>query len=215
MSERPKPNIGNDLVRIHKVITRGLTVAQENCQRFVEDGFPDGATQEGFWKFCQALEAQALGHHRTEDDLFFPFIEERLPETDFEKLKAEHQTMHAVLDDMRAARESGSLSELNDALTRMSSMWNRHIVEEESVFSPQIAAEIMTIPEHIDLAQKAAAHSQEHAQPAPLTVPFLLYNLEAEDRAHFEAVLPQEVIQQLVPVVWKKQWAPMKPFFLD
>jgi hypothetical protein len=73
----------------------------------------------------------------------------------------------------------------------------------------------MTIPEHIDMAQKAAAHSQQHSQPAPLAVPFLLYNLEGEDRAFFLAVMPPEVTQQLVPVVWKEEWAPMKPFLLD
>jgi hypothetical protein len=43
----------------------------------------------------------------------------------------------------------------------------------------------------------------------------MLYNLEGADRAHFMAVLPPEITQQLVPVVWKDEWAPMKPFLLD
>lgn len=215
MSERAKPNIGQDLKRIHRAVTRGLTVALENCRAFADRGFPDDTTREGFWKYCQGLEANAHGHHVTEDDLFFPYLRERLPDTDFDELMAEHGTMQGLLDEMRAAREAGSLADLQPSLSKMADLWHPHIKKEETEFSPEIAAELMTVPEHIDLAQKAAAHSQQHAQPAPLAVPFLLYNLEGEDRAHFMAVMPPEVTQQLVPIVWKGEWAPMKPFLLD
>ena len=104
MSDQPMPNIGRDLQRIHRVITRGLAVLQEKGPAFADSGFP--------------------------------------------------------------------------------------------------------------LGQKAAAHSAAHAQPAPWAVPFLLYNLEMEDRAHFLSVMPAELTQQLVPVVWKDEWAAMKPFLL-
>ncbi len=215
MSEKPKPNIGQDLQRIHRVITRGLTVALQNCQAFTESGFPDDTTREGFWKYCQGLEANAHGHHMTEDDLFFPFLRERMPGTDFDELMTEHQEMHTILAEMRAARETGSLASMQRALSKMADLWHPHIQKEETEFSPDIAAEVMTIPEHIEMAQKAAAHSQQYSQPAPLAVPFLLYNLEGGDRAHYLAVMLPEVTQQLVPVVWKDEWASMKPFLLD
>jgi iron-sulfur cluster repair protein YtfE (RIC family) len=215
MSEKPKPNIGLDLQRIHRVITRGLAVALENCQVFAKDGFPDDATREGFWKYCQGLEMNAHGHHMTEDDIFFPFLRERMTNTDFDEMMAEHQEMHGALAEMRAAREAGSLADMHRALSKLDDIWHPHIHKEETEFSPEIAAKIMAASEHIEMAQKAAAHSQEHAQPAPLSVPFLLYNLEADDRAYFLAVMPPEVTQQLVPVVWKDEWAPMRPFLLD
>ena len=215
MSEKPVPNTAQDLQRIHRVITRGLAIALQNGQAFAESGFPDDTTREGFWKYCQGLEANAHGHHVTEDDIFFPYLRERMPDTDFDELVADHREMDDILAEMRAAREAGSLADMNRALSRMAGLWHPHIHKEETDFSPDVAAEIMTIPEHIEMAQKAAAHSQQHAQPAPLAVPFLLYNLEGEDRAHFLAVMPPEVTQQLVPVVWKDEWAPMKPFLLD
>lgn len=214
MSEQPEPNVGADLMRIHRVVTRGLAVAQENCAAFAESGFPDDTTAEGFWKYCQALEATAHGHHATEDDVAFPLLRERLPGTDFDELMAEHQEMLGILAEMRVAREAGSLADLDTALARLDALWHPHI-QKETAFSPEIAAEVMTIPEHIEMAQKAAAHSQEHSQPAPLAVPFLLYNLEPDDRAAMVAVMPPEVTQQLVPVVWKQEWAPMKPFLLE
>jgi hemerythrin-like domain-containing protein len=215
MSEKPQPNIGLDLQRIHRAITRGLTVAQDSCQTFIAEGFPDDATRSGFWKYCQGLEANTHGHHMTEDDLFFPFLRERMSDTDFDELMSEHQEMHQILAEMRAAREKGSLADMHRALTQMAELWQPHIHKEETRFSPDIAAAVMSVPEHIEMAQKAAFHSQQHAQPAPLAVPFLLYNLEADDRAHFFAVMPPEVTQQLLPIVWKDEWAPMKPFLLE
>ena len=215
MSEEPKPNIGLDLQRIHRVITRGVAVAQEKCEAFAEAGFPDNTTREGFWKYCQGLEANAHGHHRTEDDLFFPYLRSRITGTDFDQLMAEHQELHGILAKMQAAREAGSLADLGRALSEMAELWHPHIEKEQRELSPETMAEVMTVPEHIEMAQKAAAHSQEHAQPAPLAVPFLLYNLEADDRAHFLGVMPPVLTQQLVPIVWKDEWAPMKPFLLE
>jgi hemerythrin-like domain-containing protein len=215
MSGKPKPNIGLDLQRIHRVITRGVAVAQENCETFTKTGFPDDTTREGFWKYCQGLEANANGHHKTEDDLFFPYVRSRLTGPDFDQLMAEHQEIHGILAEMKAAREAGSLADLGRALSKMADIWHFHIGKEERELSPEIMAEIMTIPEHIEMAQKAAALSQEHAQPAPLAVPFLLYNLEGDDRAHFLGVMPPVLTQELVPIVWKDEWAPMKPFLLD
>jgi hypothetical protein len=46
-------------------------------------------------------------------------------------------------------------------------------------------------------------------------VPFLLYNLPPEERAIFSQGMPPVVTQELVPVVWKEKWSPMKPFLLD
>lgn len=215
MSERPMPNIGVDLQRIHRVVTRGLAVAQENCRAFAANGFPDERTREGFWKYCQGLEAITHGHHVTEDDLFFPYLRDRLPDADLDSLIAQHQEMLGILAEMKAAREAGSLADLDRALAKLAGLWHPHIHTEETIFSPEVAAEVMTIPETIELAQKAAAHSAEHSQPAPLAIPFMLYNLEGQDRDHFLAVMPPEVTQQLVPVVWKDEWAPMKPFLLD
>ena len=97
MSQKHKPNIGLDLQRIHRVITRGLAVAQDNGQAFARGGFPNDTTREGFWKYCRGLEANAHGHHVTEDDLFFPYLRERLPDTDFDEFVAEHQLMHEIL----------------------------------------------------------------------------------------------------------------------
>jgi hypothetical protein len=215
MAEMPTPNLGEDLRRIHRAVTRGLTVAHENCQTYAAAGFPDAPTAEGFWKCCVALEGLAHAHHLSEDELFFPFLRERMPDVDFDALSAQHGEIHVVLEAMKAAHEAGSLADMNRALSKLVDLWHPHIAIEEQAMSPEASAEIVTIPETIELSQKAAALSEEHAQPAPLVMPYFLYNVDREDRAYYMAVLPEQLTQHLIPVAWKDEWAPMKPFLLD
>jgi hemerythrin-like domain-containing protein len=209
------PNFAFDLLRIHRVITRGLTVLEEKCRAFAENGFPDDTTREGFWKYCQALEGIIQAHHSAEDNIFFPFVEPRLSERDIARLRVEHHALAAILNQMKAMREAGSVADLRPELSKLAGVWYPHIHKEETWFSPEIMGQVMTAPEHIDMAQKVAAHSAAHAQPAPLCVPFMLYNAEAEDRAVYLKNMPPELTQQLVPIVWKDEWAPMKLFLLD
>lgn len=68
--------------------------------------------------------------------------------------------------------------------------------------------------EHIKMLQDTSKHAMEQGNPA-LMVPFLLHNLNQEDRTVFAFFLPPELTQTLIPIVWKPQWAPMQPFFLD
>jgi len=53
------------------------------------------------------------------------------------------------------------------------------------------------------------------AAPDLVALPFILYNLSVEDREIMAQHMPPVVIQELVPVVWKEHWEPMKPFLLD
>lgn len=70
----PKPNSGRDLVRIHRIATRGLDVSIENGRSFTRDGYPDSDTREGYVNYVQALVSVLHGHHLAEDDLVFPYL---------------------------------------------------------------------------------------------------------------------------------------------
>jgi hypothetical protein len=119
-----------------------------------------------------------------------------------------------ILGEVKAAREASSPADLEHALVKAAGVWYPHIAKEETWFSPEIMAQVMTVAEHMEIGQKSSAHSAAHAQPAPLCVPFVLYNVEAEDRAQFINFMPRELTQQLVPIVWKDEWEAMKPFLL-
>ena len=223
MTEARGPNIAADLLRIHRVITRGLEVGLDRSRAFAQDGFPDSGTRQGFVLYVQALVAMLHGHHLSEDDIAFPFLRDRLAEAPFDVLINEHKQMEPLMDEIRTAIEavgdsadpSAALNELNRTLDRMNSLWHAHIGKEEAAFNPDVVGPMLRADEHIQLAQASAKHSAENAGPVYLTVPFLLYNLSPEDRAVQSAAMPPEMIQELVPMVWKEKWAPMKPFLLD
>jgi hemerythrin-like domain-containing protein len=218
-----QPNVAADMVRIHSVITRGLNVSIEHSQAFAREGFPDASTREGFVSYVQSLVSVLHAHHLAEDELAFPYLRDKMPDTPFDLLTAQHREMVPVLDEIKAAIEAvraeaqpgEGLNDLNRALTKMADMWHPHIQREEDDFSVEIAAELIDVEEHIRLSQMFAQHSQEHSGPDYLVVPFILYNLSAEDRAIMSRAMPPVVTQELVPVAWKEKWAPMSPFLLD
>ena len=223
MSEMSKPNVGADLRRIHAIVTRGLEVSIERSRAFAAQGYPDTATREGFVSYVRALASVLHGHHLTEDEVAFPFFQEKLPGAPFDEWSADHRRMELILEEIQAAiervaaeAEAGeSLLELNDALAKMEELWPPHIRQGEEHLSAQAADELMDLDEQIQLARQLAQFSQEHAGPDYLVVPFMLYNLTPEDRATMAQAMPPIVTQQLVPQVWKEKWASMQPFLLD
>ena len=67
-----KPEIGGDLVRVHRAITRAVTVAREYGEGYAADGYPDADTQKGYLTYVRCLVALLHGHHSTEDETMFP-----------------------------------------------------------------------------------------------------------------------------------------------
>lgn len=223
MSEMVQPNIGADAIRIHRIITRGLKVGIERSRAFAQEGYPDAATQGGFISYVQSLASVLHGHHVTEDDLIFPYLRDRLPEAPYDLLSAQHRELEPLLEETQATLEAvaaeaqpgAALDDLNRTLSRIAEIWYPHIQIEEERFGVQALAALIEADEHVRLGKESAQYGQEHAGPGYLTVPFMLYNLPAEDRAILAQAMPPVVTQQLVPGEWKEQWAPMAPFLLD
>jgi len=223
MSETVQPNIGADAIRIHRIITRGLKVGMERSQAFAQEGYPDAATQGGFASYVQSLASVLHGHHLTEDDLIFPYLRGQLPEAPYDLLSAQHREMEPLLEEVQATLEAvaadaqpgAALDDLNRTLNKIAEIWHPHIQIEEEHFGVGALAALIEVDEHVRLGKLSAQYGQEHAGPPYLTVPFMLYNLPAEDRAILAQAMPPVVTQQLVPGEWKEQWAPMSPFLLD
>jgi hemerythrin-like domain-containing protein len=209
------------LATVHKVITRGLEVTRTQSQSFAEEGF-DPSVQSGFISYARTFVNFTHAHHDTEDVLIFPYAQEKMPETSFDLLIAQHREIATLLDEMNAAIDELEKSpESPERLSRVSrlagqigELWHAHIREEESIFSHERVNAVATPEEQGKLLQQAAQHGMQHAGPDYLAAPFILHNLEPEDRAHMAGEMPPVISQELVPVVWKDKWAPMKPFLL-
>ena len=75
------------------------------------------------------------------------------------------------------------------------------------------------IPRRLALDYGAALRGVDLSisQPGPpyLTVPFILSNLPVAIRDAMAEGMPAEVVEQLVPIVWREKWKAMKPFLLE
>jgi hemerythrin-like domain-containing protein len=223
MSELGKPNVGADLRRLHLIITRALDVAIEHSHSFAQAGYPDESTREGFVSYVQTLVSVLHSHHLTEDEVAFPHFRDLIPDVPFDELTAQHEEMTPLLDRISAIVEGlaadpqadAALKDLNGALTGVRDLWHPHIQIEEKHLRAEKAAELFDVDEQIKLGEMFAKHSQEHAGPDYMVMPFLLYNLPVEERAILSQGMPPVVTQQLVPVAWKEKWVSMRPFLLD
>jgi hypothetical protein len=222
MLENNAPSLAQDLLRIHKVLSRGLIVAVERGQGFIQSGFPDPGMRTGYALYIQGLAAVLDGHHLSEDEIAFPALRDKIPSVPYERLTRHHQEIVALLDSVKntlpvveQGGDQAGLGELVDGLRKISDIWRPHIQAEEWYFSPEALDAVMSPEEQGIVSAAMGKYSQEHAVPGYLALPFVLFNLEAGDRAVMAASLPTTVVEELIPKVWKEQWAPMKPFLLE
>ena len=217
------PNIGHNMLRIHRVISRGIEISLEHNRALASGSLSDPDLRQGLSDYTHCLLTVLDGHHRMEDDLVFPVLRERMPGAPFKLLASEHHDMLPVLKAASDSLESltvGRNSEaaaihLASALELLKSLWYPHIQREEKHFSPTVLAEVLEPAAHVEQLQRFADYSKEHVKPDYLIVPFMLFNLNPEDRARMSQGMPEAITAELVPIVWKPHWEPMRPFFLD
>ena len=134
------PNVGSDLVRIHKVITRALDVSLEYSLQtnLIED------YQQGFTSYVRSLVILLHAHHSGEDELAFPFWQSHFPSGPFDILTRQHHQMITYIDQTTLWTEMGfiawhvdSLTELHRSLSNLQKLWEVHITLEEETIGPE------------------------------------------------------------------------------
>lgn len=217
-----QPNLAEDFLRIHRAITRGLSVGVTRGSVFIKDGFPDRSLQQGFALYLQALTAVVSAHHLGEDELAFPALKLKLPAVPYGNLAADHVRIESALNlvksalpELGAEAPAAALVKAVEGLQLILTVWAPHILIEQTAFSSTAIAGALTLEEQAELSVLFAKHAQEHVGPPFFALPFVLFNLSHEDRARMAAMMPRMVIEELIPGEWKEKWAPMKPFLLD
>jgi hemerythrin-like domain-containing protein len=211
------------LVLIHRVLTRGLDVGLRYTEEFARGGYPDQATGAGLALYLQMLAGGLHIHHSAEDEIAFPFLRDKLPELPLDRLIAEHGQMTGILEELApmlerlqgGAGEGLDLEAVRGALVRLAEIWPAHIGIEEANISVKKLIALVGPDELARWLQEMGQHRPEGSPPDPVVVPFILHNLSAGDRGIMAQYMPPAISQELVPITWKEQWAPMKPFLLD
>lgn len=211
-------NAGTDLIRIHNVVTRAITISIQHCR----GTGPEPALRDGFQRYERALVSLLNAHHLGEDEIAFPYFEKKHLQGPFDKLRDQHRQIVVVLDKITAwvergnsAWETASLAKLHETMVELDELWHTHIKLEEEHIGPKMVEKILTPEENVQLGDQIAAHASRHGLPAELVVPFMLYNMPANDRVVMVQGLPPVIMDQLIPYAWKATWAPMQPFLME
>ena len=208
--------LAGGLLRIHKVITRGLKISIRKCDEYIEKkGIPPKEI-DGFIRYISTLKWVTHSHHLSEDEIAFPFFKDHI-KAPYNRLKDDHILMVDMLDKLDKSLQelpSKGVGNLRDVLEEIKGIWESHIKIEEENFAAEKLQAVIGLEEQEKLAEKLAEHGRNNSGPGPLTLPFVLYNLESKDRQFILMSLPWIVRKVLIPIVWRKQWKPMKPFLL-
>lgn len=216
-SNLPKPDIAEDVLRIHRLITRALQVSAETSAAYARDGAPDEAHRSGLVAYVRCLATLLHAHHVTEDESVFPYLRTVLPDAPYEALTAQHHAMDPVLDRIQAALEGPDLEGLHDALEQMNALWHTHIAQEEGHFAPARVGQVVDDAEQARMSAVFAREGRRHQMgvvPLYWLIPFLVYNLEGQDRQWMAGQMPGIATRVLLPWIWKRKWSPMSPFLL-
>lgn len=220
-SENTISELTAGLVRIHKVLTRAIDVIDKRSNHYAGNGFGSNSEKVGFITYSNSFVTLFLSHHNGEEKIAFPYMKEKGSTADFDILCAQHLQMHAEVEKLKTSLqgiESGfeteSLKEISAVIGKIKYLWENHICDEEKTFSTQGILSLMSEKEDADLSKQLAEHGRDNGGPGPLLIPFILYNLEGEDRKIMASHFPSVVVGLLVPYIWKKKWAPMKPLLI-
>lgn len=222
------PNISDSMLMTHAVITRALAVAEAAAGEFSakDASAPDtGArSREGFAKYARCLTEVLDAHHQVEDEVVFPYFRDRIAQMPFDRLSAEHEEIEhhiaAVRDAGKAAegagpKETATLAEaVARAVAAITRIWQPHIRIEEHHLGHERLDPLLHPEENTRVAMEVGQASMAKIESDYLVIPFILYNLDPERRAAFSRALPPQVIEELVPVVWRPQWEEMSPYLL-
>ena len=215
----PQPEIGGDLVRVHRAISRALEISKEFGTLYTAQGYPDTDTQNGYLIYVRCLVKLLHAHHVTEDKGMFPYLRDKLPDAPYDILMEQHNEMVPLLDKIktllsraRSSQPTETLNTLQSALTHTSDVWHTHIILEEAHFGPDAVVTVLSAAERRKAAKITANHSARHQFPLSLMLPFLLYNMPSEDREIMIQLMPGFISPMLA--VWKPRWKIMIPFLL-
>ena len=73
-------DLGTDIIRFHRIITRSLEISMQNVNRFLEIGALKEEKREGFIKYIQSFSTVLDAHHVLENEKIFPYFKDKLPD---------------------------------------------------------------------------------------------------------------------------------------
>ena len=136
-------DVGTDIIRFHRTITRSLEIAIQNVNKFLEVGAIEESEREGFLKYIQTFSTVMNAHHVLENEKIFPYFKDKLPDAPYDRLMTQHEWVKTALSQINSGinnlksnvDELESLNQLKTGLRQIDKIWHPHIrIEEEQIY---------------------------------------------------------------------------------
>ena len=209
-------HLSKGLDLIHKVISRPIDIGISHLDKCLISNKIDIENHDGFKNYINSLVNVFFGHHQGEDEIMFPTFEKKIKDADFSELKRQHKELHPLAEKIKVKIDIDSptidsYQEIRSLLQDTKDLWLKHREEKEKTVELDIEPALSS-KEQIELGEKLGKHGQSMSKPANLILPFIIYNLEGNDREEFTGDMPWILKKFIVPIIWKKKWEKMKPF---
>lgn len=223
LSEENQSDMGEDYIKLHKVMTRGIEVSLENINKFLKLGALEKLNRDGFLNYVQSFSYVLHGHHQVEDEKIFPYFKTMLPEVPYPKLIREHEIFNEGLHEIKSGTEAlksdnpdelESLQILKSGFQMLDKIWDNHIHIENTQLYGKIKSLNLDPEDMSKIENESREFFQEHSGPPYMVIPFVLFNLSSEDRRVITQGFPDVVTNQLLFGDWKDKWISMQPYFL-
>lgn len=215
------PILKNYFSLIHKIISRGITVSLNGARDFIEGILSDDETWQGYMNYVRITSLMLDTHHRTEDEIAFPYFQERLPETHFKWLFEDHSLITGFLEELAPMMDSleneeptqAKLEQLNAVLLKIEDRWDQHMELEGEEFVDQIDS-WAPYEARKSLIDRFFEYNDKIIEPHDLSIPYMLHNLDTADRENWSAGFSNELLQLVETDDWKARWESMLPFLI-
>jgi len=223
LSEKYQPDLGEDYIKLHKVMTRGISVSLENINKFLKIGALEKLSRQGFLNYVQSFSWVLHGHHMVEDEKIFPYFKDKLPEVPYNHLIKEHKIFNQGLKEINSATnnlksnndELQSIKLLKSGFDKLDNIWDNHIQIENSQLYGKMRGLNMDPEDMLKIENESRAFFQDHSGPGYMVIPFVLFNLSLDDRKVITQGFPDVVTSKLLFGDWKDKWISMQPFMLE
>ena len=95
--EPSTPTLAKDLLRIHKVITRGLDMSLVKGKAYLQSGFSQPQALLGYSSYTHCLCSVLDSHHTSEDIIAFPEFRLVIPSAPYAQLAYDHNEIERLL----------------------------------------------------------------------------------------------------------------------
>ena len=202
-----KPDFSKDLLLIHSLITRSMNILIDNSKMISNTKSRSKEVDQGYLDYLKSFHQILEINHTGEDEIGFPQWKGKIPDAPYDKLISQHQDMLKHLNRIKhrigslesASSVQQSFNDIYTSLTNLKSIWKPHIEIEEYYFGPENVKSIYNSTEREQFGIAFMTHGRKNAKSISTYVPFLLFNLDENERKIFADNMPGILTKFLYP----------------